>query len=754
MDHPDTQPAVLERTFWIIGLVCGVATLALGLVVIVGWHIKNVTLVQVLPGFVPMQYNTALGFIFCGAGLTALSTRHRTVAITAGLIAVTIGGLTLVEYIAGVNLGIDELFMKHDITVATSQPGRMAPNTAVCFVLVGLGLGMRPDRWNPSSRAFLAVMLASFAFGLAWVALSGYFTGLETAYGWGNLTRMAVHTAVGFIVVSSGLLLYTWSGNLRRDSRLPRWMPIPIAVIVFTATLSFWQALEAEGAAIQLRHQDVTSISNLADVLLVVGSLLALALAGATVLAQKANRSVEEVALVNETLRDEVNIRKEAEAALEAHGARLEYEVAERTRELSDAREAAETANTAKSAFLANMSHELRTPLNAVIGYSEMMAEDLEADGKPEYVDDLMKIRASGQHLLALINDILDLSKIEAGRAELHLEEFDVEGMLKEVAATVSPLAAANANQLVPDYGPGLGVMRADLTKVRQTLFNLLSNAMKFTHEGTVTLAARRVKADGNEMLQFSVTDTGIGIAAEKVSRVFDEFTQADKSTTRNYGGTGLGLTITRHFCRLMQGDVTLTSVLGEGSTFTAVLPAEVKIADDKQSVAAMVSGGTDSGLLDTSTSGKTVLIVDDDPVARDLLRRTLEGGGYSVVAADNGTAGIEKAREINPVVIILDVIMPGMDGWETLRKLKSDDELRHIPIVMSTIIGDEAMAYTLGAAHFLPKPVDRARLLELVKLDSEAGDPGLALVIEDDDVSREASRRTLESAGWEVMEA
>ena len=586
------------------------------------------------------------------------------------------------------------------------------------------------------------------------MALSGYFTGLESAYGWGNLTRMAVHTAVGFIAVSSGLLMYTWSGSLHRDSRLPRWMPIPIAVIVLTATLSFWQALEAEGAAIQQRYQDVTSISDLATVLLIVGSLLAIALAGATVLAQKANRSAEAAASANRSLRAEVSIRKEAEAALEAHGARLEDEVAQRTKELNDAREAAESANRAKSVFLANMSHELRTPLNAVIGYSEMMAEDLEDEGKSEYVDDLMKIKASGEHLLALINDILDLSKIEAGRAELHIEEFDVGEMLNGVAETVKPLGAKNSNQLVPDYGPDLGLMRADLTKVRQTLFNLLSNAMKFTHEGIVTLAAHRVMEDGNEVLKFSVTDTGIGIAPEKVSKVFDEFTQADKSTTRNYGGTGLGLSITRHFCRMMQGDVTLSSKLGEGSVFTVVLPAEVMASGDDQTDATSAETGRSEKTPDAKDTGNTVLIVDDDPIARDLLRRTLEGGGYNVVAADNGVTGIKKAREINPAVIILDVIMPNMDGWETLRKLKADEDLCDIPIVMSTIVGDEAMAYTLGATHFLPKPVDRSRLLELVNADSQSAHPGIALIVEDDTASRTTSRRTLESAGWEVMEA
>jgi len=534
------RPAELQRSLWGVSLAAGIATLGLGLLVVFGWHAGNRTLVQVMPGFVPMQYNTALGFVLCGAGLALLASRRIGAARAVGCLAAAVGLLTLAEYVGHVDLAIDELFMKHDITTETSHPGRMAPNTAICFVFMGLALGIRPRAWAPARRSLFEVVLASLAFGFSAVALSGYFTGLETAYGWGNLTRMAVHTSLGFVTVSSGLLCLVWSRDLGQQSRLPDWLPVPVAVSILTVTLCFWQALAAEGARIQAEHADLGSISALATVMLVVGTLLAVAMALASYLAQQAGRRAREIAGANDALRREVETRQQAERELKAHKDNLEQLVEERTRELEVARQGAEEANRAKSTFLANMSHELRTPLNAIIGYSEMMAEDLEDEGQAEHVSDLRRINSSGKHLLALINDILDLSKIEAGRMDVYLERFEVGEMLEEIVGTVMPLMDKNGNRLEARFDPGLGNMRADLTKVRQSLFNLLSNAAKFTESGTVVLEARRLVRDGRDWLEFVVMDEGIGIAAEKLDQVFEEFTQADRSTTRNYGGTGL----------------------------------------------------------------------------------------------------------------------------------------------------------------------------------------------------------------------
>jgi signal transduction histidine kinase len=233
------------------------------------------------------------------------------------------------------------------------------------------------------------------------------------------------------------------------------------------------------------------------------------------------------------------------------------------------------------------MSHELRTPMKAIIGYSEMLQEEAEDSGQQDFIPDLKKINAAGKHLLSLINDILDLSKIEAGRMDLYLERFDLSAMLADVVSTVSPLIEKNANALEVDLADDLGNMRADLTKLRQALFNLLSNAAKFTRNGMITLIARREPEPGGDWIVLSVKDTGIGVAADKINMLFEEFTQADDSTTRNYGGTGLGLAITRRFCQMMGGDITAASHPGEGSTFAIRLPAEVNALQAARAAAA-----------------------------------------------------------------------------------------------------------------------------------------------------------------------
>jgi signal transduction histidine kinase/CheY-like chemotaxis protein len=438
-------------------------------------------------------------------------------------------------------------------------------------------------------------------------------------------------------------------------------------------------------------------------------------------------------------------------------------DVTERRRaeeEAAKAKEASEIANKTKSLFLANMSHELRTPLNAIVGYSEMLQEEAAERNLETFGADLERINASGRHLLALINDILDLSKIEAGKMELYLESFDVNTLIDEVASTIGPMVTKNFNELHIEPSADLGGMRADQVKVRQALFNLLSNAAKFTQHGSITLNADRQRMDGSEWIEFRVTDTGIGLSAEKIVRLFQDFTQADASTTRKFGGTGLGLALTRRFCQMMGGDVTVRSVPGEGSTFTIKLPAVVseqkpEFNDEALASAVDVTTGSDRRSTDPLPDPSTcVLVIDDDPSQRDLMRRFLGKEGFCVRCAESGAEGLRLAREMLPIAITVDVMMPEMDGWVVLQALRSDPALRDIPVIMLTMVDDPERGFALGATDYVTKPVNRHRLSRILKRYSCASPPCPVLLVEDDSVARASMHRMLVKNGCRVTEA
>jgi signal transduction histidine kinase/DNA-binding response OmpR family regulator len=435
---------------------------------------------------------------------------------------------------------------------------------------------------------------------------------------------------------------------------------------------------------------------------------------------------------------------------LEQHSAELEATVALRTEELKHAMESAEDASRAKSAFLANMSHELRTPMNAIIGYSEMLMEDAEDDGNQEAAGDLKKIHGAGTHLLSLINDVLDLSKIEAGKMETYLETFGIPQLVDEVVATIDALIKKNDNRLKAVIDPTLGEMHADVTKVRQALFNLLSNAAKFTQQGEIGLVVKSEQVDGADWVRFSVSDSGIGIPPEKIDHVFEEFSQADVSTTRDYGGTGLGLPISRRFCQMMGGDITVESTVGKGSTFTIRLPLKVAEAAEEAEAAAEHT----PVVLPEPGEEQVVLVVDDDPNALDLLGRTLQEAGVRVVTASEGHEALHLARTLQPAAITLDVLMPGIDGWEVLRELKADPATQDIPVIMVTMTDDRALGYALGATEFLTKPVERAQLVQLLARYSSEDGERHALVVDDKSENREVLRHALEEEGWQVSEA
>ena len=423
---------------------------------------------------------------------------------------------------------------------------------------------------------------------------------------------------------------------------------------------------------------------------------------------------------------------------------------------LRDATRFAEQANRAKSEFLANMSHELRTPMNAILGYSEMLIEEAGDLGQDDFIPDLKKINQAGTHLLSLINDVLDLSKVESGKMEAFAEDIDIDQLIDEVSGTAHPLMEKNNNILSIERSGQLGRAHQDLTKLRQTLFNLLSNAAKFTHDGTITLYVESTVEEGVDWLTLAVSDTGIGIPADKIDHVFEEFTQADGSTTRDYGGTGLGLAISRRFCQLLGGDLVATSVHGKGSTFTARIPAilpgtqvPLPTADKTPAISR-----AELEALREAGAGATILVIDDDLEACEIIERYLMKDGYAVVTAVSGEQGLRLAHEICPAAITLDVMMPEMDGWSVLRALKADPVLRTIPVIMLSMIDDRTRGYALGAVDYLTKPVDRGLLHKALSRYYCAEDICPVLLVDDDTETREMMARTLEKAGWVVSEA
>jgi signal transduction histidine kinase/DNA-binding response OmpR family regulator/PAS domain-containing protein len=422
---------------------------------------------------------------------------------------------------------------------------------------------------------------------------------------------------------------------------------------------------------------------------------------------------------------------------------------------LRQAKEGAEEASRAKSSFLANMSHELRTPLNAIIGLTEMLCDNAARFGTEKAVEPLRRVLRAGRHLLDLINGILDLSKIEAGKMDLVLETISIVPVVEEVAGTVRPLAEANRNRLVVECPAEIGTSHADNLRLRQVLLNLLSNACKFTKDGEIRFSSTRRPDGDRDWIEFRIADTGIGMTKEQLGRLFQDFAQADTSTTRQFGGTGLGLSISRKLCRLMGGDVTATSVPGAGSTFAVRLPAAADAVAAAANRPTMPEPASDGKVDPGRASRETVLVIDDDPTAREIIASHLLEQGFTVEMANDGVQGLKRARDLRPTAITLDVLMPDIDGWTVLAALKGDPSMAEIPVVMVTIVDEARRGIALGAAGYLTKPIDRDRLLSVLARYRAVGDhPLRALIVEDDAEQRAIMRSILGAQGWSVVEA
>ena len=426
-----------------------------------------------------------------------------------------------------------------------------------------------------------------------------------------------------------------------------------------------------------------------------------------------------------------------------------EAELADLVRRLEVARDEAMEASRTKSSFLANISHELRTPLNAIIGLTELMCDNAARFGTEKALEPLRRVLRAGRHLLKLINDILDLSKIEAGKLDLTLETVAIRPVVEEVLGTARPLAEQNKNALELDCADGIGSVYADNMRLRQILLNLLSNACKFTKGGTVRLSVSRTEEDGQDWVDFALSDTGIGMTEQQLGRLFQEFAQADASITRQFGGTGLGLAISRRLCRLMGGDVTVTSAPGNGSIFTVRLPAGTAAP-----ISTVDTSAAETGPAASQGSRGTVLVIDDDATARELIATHLAGNGFAVETAANGVDGLKRARELRPAAITLDIVMPNIDGWTILSALKGDPALADIPVVVVTIVDEQRRGIALGAAGYLTKPFDHERLVEILSRYRSPSVPSEVLVVDDDEEQRALVKAILGAQGWVVREA
>jgi signal transduction histidine kinase/CheY-like chemotaxis protein len=741
-ETPTTAAARCRRA----ALVCGLITIGLAGLSLLGWATNQLILAgQIGPDHVPMAPATAVAFLLAGVALLAQVlapsgrwSRHLTAV---GSLLLAVRSLAELFGIARQNLrDLEEMLFGSLGTVGAGVPiGQMSPFTAVNFLLISFALPfLFLDSARYLRRGAVAGILAIIAVNL--LALLAYVQGASLTFL--GFIPSAANTVTGFLALSIGLIaafgpdhfpLRLVVGPSTQALLCRAFLLVPVLVVLLSEVLRsqlLWIFPRLRGHFPRMQEFTEESVvkfeQDLIDFNLGIGGALTVLISGILV-----SLFISHVAKV-----------------LGGRIDRAESDLRHALEELERARDAAEESSRAKGQFLATMSHELRNPLNAVIGYCELLQEEAQDQGLHTFLPDLARINIAAKHLLALINDILDLSKFEAGKIDLYPESFDVRGPISEVATTIQPLVEKNGNTL-QIYGiDHLGRMHTDVTRLRQCLLNLLSNAAKFTQKGVITLQVTRQPRDGHDWVCFRVSDTGIGMTEKQARMIFQPFTQVDSSTMRKYGGTGLGLTISRKLSELMGGRLFLEKTEpGKGSTFTLEIPATIAKPGSQTALPS-------SAILKPPEERDTILVVDDDPMVQDLLTRFLSREGFYVVTAPTGEDGLRLARELHPQAITLDVMMPHMDGWSVLSALKADPAVADIPVIMLTIVDDKNLGCALGAAEYLTKPIDRSRLLNLLKTYRRKAPLNLVLVVEDDPVTRQLLRRELESGGFTVVEA
>lgn len=697
----------------------GFFIIVISVTVLLGWAVDNVTLKSIFPGLVAMNPLTAGAFLLMGLALclTGGGKPPRALRLVSALCAMLVAlfGLARLGDYAGVsNLRLDLILFSGKL-----QDNQMAPNTALNFLITGLSFLLVSSGNVRACRA--GQYLCAAASLLSFLACVGYAYGLSALYGIQSYIPMALNTAVAFFLLTLGIffvrpdegLMAIITNKTLGGSMARRFLP---AAVIITPVLG-WVLLQGERNGY---YRSDFSMALFAILSIAILSVLTLIICRFLLNTDIQRRQFED--------------------------------------QLQEAKSAAERANNAKSEFLSTMSHELRTPLNAVIGFSEVLkAESFGPlnDKQKEYVNDVWE---SGKYLLSLINDILDLSKVEAGKMELEISEFELKTVLRNCLVMVRERAARNGLQIVMEADESIGVIAADERKIKQILFNLLSNAVKFTDEGGRVGLEAREAADGGILV--SVRDNGIGIEEKDIGKIYQEFFRIDNPHSRKDPGTGLGLPLTKKFVELHGGSISCESWgKNQGTCFSFTLPAGLRRRANGGPMVAAAAKLPDRPPDHSHKEQKSVvLLIEDDPKSAKLVMEYLNGFDCVLEIASSGEEGLQKAKAISPSFIILDIILPQKDGWDVLVELKKDPATADIPILVTTIVEDPDKGLALGAVDYLVKPVSRSDLeramAKIAFLHTAKAGQSRALVIDDNPTAARLIEGILQAKGFFVMKA